>query len=182
MTAHNDSLARFLAGDQAAFDAIVEAHQGGLLRFAAGLLGNHAAAQDVVQETFIRLLNAAGSVQDDGKLSAWLFRTCRNLVIDHVRQEKSVERLEQEASAELQLDGEGHSVTGAVERKELIGFVRDRMNKLTPKECACIVLKLVEGKSYKEIAEITGLSTSNVGFQIHNGLKRLTAFVAGTLS
>jgi RNA polymerase sigma factor (sigma-70 family) len=182
MTANESSLRRFLAGDAAAFDEIVEGYQAGLLRFAAGLLSDHSAAQDVVQETFIRLLNSAGAVKDGTKLSSWLFRTCRNLAIDHIRKEKSVERLEQEATAEMQLHQEKHSVDGKVEKEELIQFVRERMTKLTPKECACIVLKLVEGKSYKEISEITGLSTSNVGFQIHNGLKRLSAFVAGSLS
>ena len=52
--------------------------------------------------------------------------------------------------------------------------------KLTPNQRSCIVLKILEGKSYKEISAITGLSVSNVGFQIHDGLKRLSAFVGGT--
>ena len=182
MTDTMSSLERFLEGDAGAFDEIVENHQRGLLRFATGLLGSHDAAQDIVQETFIRLLNAAATVQDDSKLQSWLYRTCRNVSIDYIRKEKSVERLEQEATAERRVHAETEPVSGAVEKKDLIRFVRDRMDKLTPKECACIVLKLVEGKSYKEISAITGLTTSNVGFQIHNGLKRLSAFVAGSLS
>lgn len=175
MTDPNELLGRHLDGDADAFDGLVEAFQGSLLRFAAGLLHDRDAAQDVVQETFVRLLRSAASVRDEGKLAAWLYRTCRNLVVDHVRKEQSVERLEQEAGADAH--GTVPSVDGTAEHSEMLGLVRDRMKKLTPKESTCIVLKLVEGKSYREIAEITGLSTSNVGFQIHNGLKRLAAFV-----
>jgi len=171
----NRYLERYLEGEAHAFDEIVEAHQASLLRFATGLVGSRDRAQDVVQEAFIRLLRAASNLKDGTKLQSWLFRTCRNLAIDVIRKEKSVERVEQEASArELQPD---RSMDGHVEKNELIATVKDRLKKLTRNEQACIVLKIIEGKSYKEIAEVTGLSTSNVGFQIHNGLKRLSAFV-----
>ena len=69
-----------------------------------------------------------------------------------------------------------------VERKAMFEHVAVRMQKLTPKERECIVLKVLEGKSYREIDDITGISVSNVGLQIHNGLKRLSAFVGGNRS
>lgn len=180
MTDGPSDLARFLAGDGAAFDRVVEAYQAPLLRFARGVLGDAAAAQDVVQETFIRLLRSAGSLQEHGKLQSWLYRTCRNLAIDQMRKEKSMGRTEHQASAEG--GAEFPAPDGEVERKAMFEHVAVRMQKLTPKERECIVLKVLEGKSYREIADITGISVSNVGFQIHNGLKRLSAFVGGNRS
>ena len=165
----------WLEGDATAFDRIVEGRQAGLLRFAAGMLRNADAAQDVVQDTFIRLLKAGRSLRDGVALDAWLFRTCRNLAIDWIRKEKTVERSAREAGLESETVSPAPSAD--LERRELVALVHDRMGKLTANQRDCISLKLIHGKSYKEIASITGLSVSNVGFQIHQGLKRLAAFV-----
>ncbi len=168
-------LQRWLTGEKAAFDRIVETHQAGLLRFATGVLRNRDAAQDVVQDTFIRLMKSADSLRESGALSSWLFRTCRNLAIDLMRKEKVVKRTAVEAGQNAQ--PMQISPSTVVEQKELAAIVLDRMSKLTANQRDCIALKLLQGKSYKEISSITGLSVSNVGFQIHKGLKRLAAFV-----
>lgn len=168
-------LQRWLEGDKTAFERIVESQQAALLRFAAGMLRNRDAAQDIVQDTFIRLLDAAPGLRDGGALSAWLYRTCRNLAIDWIRKEKVMERSAREAGSES--TSQTTTPSAAIEHRELVALVHDRMEKLTANQRDCIALKLVHGKSYKQISTITGLSVSNVGFQIHQGLKRLAAFV-----
>lgn len=63
----------------------------------------------------------------------------------------------------------------AFERREAWAVVQKELAQLTPNERAVVFLKVKEGKSYKEISAITGLSTSNVGYLIHQGLKKLAS-------
>ena len=79
--------ARYLSADASAFAAILERDQASLLRFAANRLRGSASAEDVVQETFLRLLREASALNGNETLAAWLFRVCRNLCADAARKE-----------------------------------------------------------------------------------------------
>jgi RNA polymerase sigma-70 factor (ECF subfamily) len=146
-----------------------------LLRYARSLTGSHGAAQDVVQDAFLRLLHKVHSVRD---LSAWLGRVTHNLAMDHLRREARMKRAHEAAAlvetaaappaAKLETDGPPH--------------LHQELGRLSVNERAVIVLKVVEGRSYKEIAAITGLSTSNVGYLIHQGLKKLAARLDGDVN
>ena len=171
-------LERFRNGDLSAFEAILERYEAPLLRYAGRY--NRAAAQDIVQETFLRLVResrapAPSDAPSDAPpaaiehLSAWLYRVTRNLAIDQARKEERMERREQwTAVSEVQ-----RPAAPDVETRELVDVVDQRLHGLPPKERDVLILKIQEQKSYREISSITGLSTSNVGYLIHKGLKSL---------
>jgi RNA polymerase sigma-70 factor (ECF subfamily) len=141
-----------------------------LLKYARALVGSDAAAQDVVQEAFVRLLRKVSSVRS---LSAWLGRVTHNLAMDHLRREARMRKLHVAAVAER-----GPAVVVVdhdPSRREVAQTLERGLQALSGNERAVIVLKVVEGKSYKEISAITGLSTSNVGYLIHHGLKKMAA-------
>ena len=166
---------QFLEGIPTAFDELVREYQGGLLRLSRSILKDENMAQDAVQETFIRLLKQCDTIKDASKLSSWIFRTCRNISIDFIRKDQRNKALSEKVS--LECTGTTPSPDSAVEKADMVKYVHKTMKNLTPNESSCILLKMIEEKSYKEIAAITGLSVSNVGFQIHNGLKRLAGFL-----
>ena len=166
---------QFLDGIPTAFDELVREYQGGLLRVSRSILRDDNMAQDAVQETFIRLLKQCDTIVDASKLSSWLFRTCRNISIDFIRKDQRIKAVSLKVS--LESTGTTPSPDSAVEKADMMRYVHETMKNLTPNESSCILLKMIEEKSYKEIAAITGLSVSNVGFQIHNGLKRLAGFL-----
>jgi RNA polymerase sigma-70 factor (ECF subfamily) len=168
-------LESYLAGDVSAFEAILGRYEKPLLRFLArcragmGQDGAREWAQDTVQEVFLRLIHQARELQQVDNLSAWLFRVARNLTIDEARKEIRMERRHQvvasaQAAFELPPDEE---------RREIADIVTENLEELPAGQKAVLVLKIQEGKSYKEIAEITGLTISNVGYLIHHGLKNL---------
>ncbi len=171
-------LERFRNGDLSAFEAILERYEAPLLRYAGRY--NRAAAQDIVQETFLRLVResrapAPSDAPSDAPpaaiehLSAWLYRVTRNLAIDQARKEERMERREQwTAVSEVQ-----RPAAPDVETRELVDVVDQKLHGLPPKERDVLILKIQEQKSYREISSITGLSTSNVGYLIHKGLKSL---------
>ena len=167
-------LERLKTNPEAAIGEVVARFERPLLRYARALLGHGSAtaAQDVVQEAFVRLLRKTPSVR---ALSAWLGRVTHNLAVDHLRRETRMKRLHAIVSAEAEVaippnrDPTPRELDVALERE---------LARLSTNERAVIVLKVIEGKSYKEISAQTGLSTSNVGYLIHHGLKKLAAGLA----
>ena len=150
--------------------AVLSRYEAPLLRHAAAVLGDGAAAQDVVQEAFLKLLGNGHPVEN---LPGWLHRVTHNLALDHLRKESRLKRLHREAVPASEPLAE--PADRDLDRREAEAILAQELRKLPPNERAVLFLKLKEGKSYKEISAITGLSAGNVGYLIHQGLKRLTA-------
>jgi RNA polymerase sigma factor (sigma-70 family) len=163
-------LARLRAEPADTIGDVVARFERPLLKYARALIGGDGAAQDVVQEAFLRLLSKVRSVEN---LSAWLGRVTHNLAIDHVRREARMRKRHQAAVAELSpFTADSNHEPG---RREAADILERELGRLGVNERAVIVLKVLEGRSYKEISAITGLSTGNVGYLIHHGLKKLAA-------
>ena len=168
--AADDLLTRLRRDPVHGLPAVLALFEAPLLRHAAAVVGSASAAQDVVQESFLRLL-ANGQPIDN--LSAWLHRVTHNLALDHLRKESRLRKLHL-ATAPL-TEPLAPSPAEDLERREAHALVLGELERLAPNERAVLMLKIKEGRSYQEISELTGLSTSNVGYLIHQGLKKLTA-------
>ncbi|MBN1444345.1 MAG: sigma-70 family RNA polymerase sigma factor [Planctomycetes bacterium] len=162
-------LERYRRGDVEAFDAIVRRYEGPLLRY--GRRYDSSSAQDLVQEVFLRLVREAPHLGEIENLSAWLYRVARNLLIDASRKEKRMQQREETVAARE----DQAPAPSAVERQEMADLVTEKLLGLPPRQRDVLILKVQEEKSYREISEITGLTTSNVGYLIHQGLKTLAA-------
>lgn len=144
--------------------------EGPLLRYALRLTGDLEQARDVVQDTFLRLCRQEpGHV--DGHLAQWLFTVCRNRALDVHRKERrmaTVTELDDRVSSASQ-----PAPDEAAEQKETTARVLKLLDRLPENQQEVIRLKFQNELSYQEIAAVTGLSISNVGFLLHVGLKRL---------
>jgi RNA polymerase sigma-70 factor (ECF subfamily) len=155
------------------FEAVVAEYEGSLLRYAARLVGHGDAAQDVVQETFIRLFRSWDHELTPAPILAnWLYRVAHNCAVDHLRRESRRELVHQGHARErddfLPPDrGEGFRISEAAEK------AAGALEALTLRERQLVTLKVYEEKSYREISEITGLSEGNVGFILHHAMKKL---------
>jgi len=145
--------------------------EGPLTGYAAGLLaGDWERARDVVQDTFIKLHRQDPELIS-GRLKSWLYTVCRNRAIDVLRKENPMMTSAGEAFEKL--DAAEPIPSDAMERKERFEEVIRFLERLPENQREVIRLKFQGDLSYKEIAEVTGLSVSNVGFLIHTGIKRL---------
>jgi RNA polymerase sigma-70 factor (ECF subfamily) len=155
-------------------EELVAAHQSALIRYARRLVRNEETAQDIAQEAFLRYVRASREADPPRAASTWLFRVAHNLCIDLIRKESRMrEGLEQMDPPATVAPPASEEMVAAETRQTL-----DRMlERLTDNQRTVLVLKMQEGKSYREISEITGLSVSNVGFLIHRGLKRMGEFL-----
>jgi len=149
---------------------------GPLTRYATRLLGDPDRARDVVQDTFVKLM-AQPSEAIDGHAVEWLFTVCRHRALDVLRKEGRMRRFDA---------GQAERVTGSdprpgrlLEHAETQAAILRMIDRLPPNQQEVVRLKFQSGFSYKEIARITSLSVSNVGFLIHTAVARLrTEFAA----
>ena len=162
-------LARFKQEPVRWLPAVLGRYEAPLLRHASSVLADAGLAQDVVQECFLKLIANGQPIQN---LSAWLHRVTHNLAVDQLRDEARRQRLHAAASeARVPLP----SVEGELLGREKASLLERAMEGLTPNERAVLHLKLKAGKSYREISAITGLSSGNVGYLIHQAVKKLAA-------
>ena len=145
----------------------MEQYQSALLRYATRVLNSEDAAQDVVQEAFIRLHGNIEKIAQRGvQLKGWLFRTTHNVAVDYIRKESRRRLLHQNQAEELEPQ--------EVDTDDRQALVLQHLGVLKPKEREVLVLRLQEGMSYKEIAEILKRSEGYVGTLIHTATKKLT--------
>ena len=158
------------AGAGAQLSDAVQRHQAALLRYAARLLGDPHRAQDVVQDTFVRLLAQPPEAVSD-HLAEWLFTVCRHRALDVLRKEGRMTRFAEGEVEQVSAPDPrpGRALEAAETQAALLGLI----DRLPPNQQEVIRLKFQNGFSYKEISRITELSVSNVGFLIHTAVARL---------
>jgi RNA polymerase sigma factor (sigma-70 family) len=151
--------------------AAVTRHRAPLLRYATRLLhGDANRAEDVVQDTFVRLM-AQPPAEVDGHVAEWLFTVCRNRVTDVQRKEGRM-NLFAEGQAERIVAAEPRP-GATLERAEQHAAVLRLIASLPHNQQEVVRLKFQNGFSYQEISRITSLSVTNVGFILHTAIKSL---------
>ena len=148
----------------------LEEYESPLIGYALGFVRDRERARDVVQDTFIRLCRQDVEKVRDG-LKTWLFTVCRNRALDILRKESRLSPLSDDEHRQTPADTA--SPDAAADHEERIAQVLRYMDRLSENQKTVILMKFREGMSYQEITEATGLSSGNVGFLIHTGLKRL---------
>jgi RNA polymerase sigma-70 factor (ECF subfamily) len=143
-----------------------------LLGYALRLIGKTDAAEDLVQEAFMRLHAQFDAVREPRK---WLYRTVHNLALNHRRDAGKIVPLDQpseECSTPDTADPQPLP-DEQIARWEGIGLVRLSVETLDERSRELIRLKFNEGLSYKEIGARTGLSVGNVGYLLHHAIKAI---------
>jgi RNA polymerase sigma-70 factor (ECF subfamily) len=137
-----------------------------LLRYAYGLMGQRETAEDLVQDAFLKL---HAHWDDVANPRAWLFKTVRNLALNHLRDYQRETPLENSDDFPSSAENPDHSLG----RLEAIGTLQLLIAELTPADRQLIALTYHEHRKYDQISQRTGLSVGNVGYKLHHALKSL---------
>ncbi len=157
-------------------DALMREHESALLRYACRFLNDNHAAQDVVQETFIRLFRFLDNGSHPGDaIKGWLYRVTHNNAVDHIRREsrRRVAYLKKRENDEVDAGQPVEGVSAVYSARERNELVLQKLNRLKPEERQVLILRLQEGKSYREISDITGRSEGNVGCLLHHATRKM---------
>jgi RNA polymerase sigma factor (sigma-70 family) len=165
-----------VSGDQESvreMESVIAAHESALLRYAGGLLRDAHAAQDVVQNAFIKLFRQWGpGMKPTPMLKAWLFRVVHNEAVDHMRREKRRGLLHERHAMENKTKPIREN-----DQAEQIECILAAVRRLDADEQQVVLLRIQEGLSYREISQITGRSEGNVGCILHHAVKKVGQWV-----
>jgi len=152
---------------------IIRAYESCLLRYTVRFVNDHNSAEDVVQDTFIKLFRSWRKIKDRQKnLKSWLYRVAHNQAIDLIRKEQNYRKaMKNHAENLLNSESETHEEQH-LEKKQKI--VLDNINKLSPAEKEVFLLRLEEGLSYKDISQTTNRAVGNVGKLLHRAVGKIT--------
>ena len=151
-------MARLGRGDLAALGILAQRYQDRVLSLSYRLLGDWHRAEDVSQETFLRLRQAAAQYEPKAKFTTWLYRIVHNLSLDQ-RRKAANDRVSLEA---LPADAEEAAQDSPAEKRELAEAVQKAIGELPDRQRRVVILHRYEGLSHEEIAEVTGWSKSAV--------------------
>ncbi len=167
------------AGDAESFCALVNRYRRQLYAHAVRIVRNHATADDVIQETFIRFWKMIDEFKSARPLWPYLRRIATNLALDHLRRKtRRREHALGDAAESLPDLGDLSSPGAELESAEMAAALRRAVEQLNPETRACLVLRLYEGLSYREIAEATKMAVGTVMSRLHRGRATLREALA----
>lgn len=146
--------------------SVIAAYEAKLLRYAGDVVG-HALARDVVQDTFLKLCREPRE-RIESHLSAWLFTVCRNSALEVKRKVRRLSPLDEQSHV-----AESDPPGAQFEHDQALAHVKRFLSTLPERERELVRLRFDGELSYKQIAEVTGLSVTNVGFLLHTALNRV---------
>ncbi len=164
-----------LKGDQQAFAEIVGLYQDKLYHMAYRMLSSRQEAEDVVQDTFLRVYKNLDRYDDTMKFSTWIYRIATNLCIDRLRKRKPSYSLDAETTEHEGLDGysmipsDNRTPESETLLSEMQATVHKAIDNLPAKYKSVMVLRYLQDLSLQEIGDVLDMPVTTVKTRVHRG-------------
>lgn len=173
MQAATHTLDALSVGREEAFEAAWRAHRHEVYRWALRFTGRPALAEDLTHDVFVKLLERIGHLERAGELGGWLYRVTANLALSQLRRERSLVR-----KLGRILTGEDETSDGPDQGLELREAAQNALRTfraLPPRESMVLTMKVMDGKSQREIADALGMSEGYVSKLIARAWQQVRA-------
>ena len=162
-------------GDTAKLGILYERHNGDLYKYFYRLTNHREISEDLVQNTFIKVMKYNKSFTGTGQFSYWLFSIARNIWIDYIRKKDVMKNNKDLDSVyHLQADSEIRIDDEAARQRMMISRALDQ---LSPEKKEAIVLSKYQGMKYHEIANISECTESAIKSRIKRGLYEMRLYI-----
>jgi len=159
---------RVKAGDDAAFDYLVQKYRRPMLNFMFRMSHNAAAAEDLAQEVFLRVYRSRASYEASAKFTTWLYRIATNLAVNHARDTRhdrpenivSLDEPDEETGSTMDVADRTPTVEQDMLRRERLAAIRQRVQGLPERQRLAVIMHKYQQMDYKQIAEVLKLSES----------------------
>lgn len=178
-----DLVARALEGREEAYRELIRRYERPVFTLVYRMVRDREQAEDLAQETFIRVLNNIEKYSPEFKFSSWILKIANNLAIDALRRRRldtiSIDGAANAASAaeveatSIELADGGENALDELANRELGSAIERAIGELRPMYRSCILLRHVEGRSYEEIAQLLDLPLGTVKTYIHRARHEL---------
>jgi len=172
----------FKEGDQRAFQLLFDKYKKQVINFCFRYCGHQAVAEELAQETFLRVYKAAPRYRPEARFSTWLFKIATNVCLNEIRRPiyrarlDSIDQAPDEdhaANPELSMDPEQSRPDALLEAHQNQILIRQAMGRLPKEQRTALLLRVTEGFSYGEIGQQINRSESHVKTLIYRGRQRL---------
>ena len=183
MESEASAIARGLRGrDPDLLDRLIEQYQHRLLRYLVYLSGNRELAEDLFQETWIRVLERGHQYDGQHEFSTWLYTVARNLTIDYLRTKRPLSLdglMEDEEHAPLEPADTRPMAWEVVQQHEQAERISAALVSIPAEYRETVILRFQEGLALDEIATITGTKLGTVKSRLYRGLNMLMSELKG---
>ena len=163
-----DIMLRVKAGDESAFQYLVEKYRRPMVSFMYRMAHNAAAAEDLAQEVFLRVYRSRTGYEASAKFTTWLYRIATNLAVNHARDtrnerpERTVSLDEPDSETGMTPDVPDASLSAEemILRRERLAAIRQRVQALPERQRMAVVMHKYQHMDYKQIGEVLKLSES----------------------
>jgi len=154
---------RFIKGEQSCFGEIIHRHKNKVFSYISLYIRDKSLAEDIFQETFLKVIQSikSGKYSDDGKFLSWVMRIAHNLIIDHFRRVKQMNIMSNDDYESDLFNSKSLSdknIEETIVNIQIRKDVRRLITQLPADQREVVILRHYTGLSFKEIAEITGVS------------------------
>lgn len=162
-------------GDEEAFRVLFETHKDRVYSIALRYSGDSAAAMDIAQDTFLKLLSSIRQFRGDASFESWLYRLVVNTCLDHHRKRRRFLPLLDDALDDAldRFRAPRESALQDLLREEQEGRVQQVVAQLPEDQRMVVVLRYTEGRSYEEIADLLGCRRGTVASRLNRAHKAL---------
>jgi len=163
-----DVMLRVKAGDQSAFEYLVEKYRRPMVNFMYRMAHNSAAAEDLAQEVFLRVYRSREGYEASAKFTTWLYRIATNLAMNHARdtrnerpdKQASLDEADEETGLKLDVADSTPSVEEKILKRERLAAIRQKVQELPERQRMAVVMHKYQQMDYKQIGEVLKLSES----------------------
>ena len=152
----------YISGDESALASLIERHQAKIYGFIYSKLGDRDLSDDIFQDTFIKVIKTlkTKSYNEEGKFLPWVMRIAHNLVVDHFRKAKKMplQRETEEFSIFNYMTDNSLNIEGQIISEQVESDLAKLLNELPEDQKEVLVMRMYQDLSFKEIADITGVS------------------------
>ncbi len=181
-----DLVARYLDGERFAFHELVRRYQDRLLNFIYRTIGDRDRAEDLVQETFVRVYRHMHRFDPTKKFSTWIYTIASNLAKNELRNRsrnplvlfQSIKQNWEADHRPLEFEDNTYSPDDLFRKRHLREKVETAVSELPEHHRVVFVLRELEGKTYEEISEITGVTLGTVKSRLNRARNRFAQIIA----
>jgi RNA polymerase sigma-70 factor, ECF subfamily len=167
-TTDAEVMLRVKAGDQLAFDYLVQKYRRPLVSFMYRMARNAAAAEDLAQEVFLRVYRSRETYVPSAKFTTWLYRIATNLAVNHARDTRherpeatvSLDEPDAETGTTFELPDAALTAEQAMVRRERLLAIRSKVDALPEPQRLAVIMHKYQQMDYKQIAEVLKKSES----------------------
>ncbi|HEX7243383.1 MAG TPA: sigma-70 family RNA polymerase sigma factor [Longimicrobiaceae bacterium] len=182
-------VAQFLAGEKRAFDELVERYQQRLLNFVYRTTGDRERAEDLVQETFIRVYRHLHRFDQTKKFSTWIYTIASNLAKNELRNRsrnplvlfQAIKKNWDSDARPLEWEDNTYRPDDLYRKRHLRRMVESAVSELPEHHRRVFVLREMEGKTYEEISEITQCNLGTVKSRLNRARNNFAQIIAPLL-